>query len=185
MTNALLRGKDLMGQPVVDLSTGDDIAEIRDVIFDPTSGTISGFTLSRRGFFTRRTKQLLPVAEVHSVGTDAVMVVDASALTLPEDAPAEVAEAKREGDVMDDMVITVSGRQLGAVRDVIVVGGAHPRVVGFEIAGGSVGDGLIPIGVHNGVSGSALIVPDQYEARVRTDLTGLAAELADIEGSRS
>jgi len=28
-------------------------------------------------------------------------------------------------------------------------------------------------------------VPDEFEQRVRTDLTGLAAELTDIETSRS
>ena len=36
--SALLRGKDVSGMPVVDLSTGEDIAEIRDLIFDPGRG---------------------------------------------------------------------------------------------------------------------------------------------------
>jgi hypothetical protein len=33
------------------------------------------------------------------------------------------------------------------------------------------------------VSGSALVVPDDFEARIRGDLTGLAAELSLIETS--
>jgi hypothetical protein len=52
------------------------------------------------------------------------------------------------------------------------------------VSGGSVGDGLVPVGRHSAVSGSALIVPDDYEQRIRTDLTGLAGELATIEGAR-
>ena len=42
---ALLRGKDVTGFPVVDLSTGEDIAEIRDLIFDPSRG--GAWTASR------------------------------------------------------------------------------------------------------------------------------------------
>src|SRR5438552_2495171 len=77
-----------------------------------------------------------------------------------------------------------AGRSRGAVKDVIIVGGPSPRVVGFEVAGGSVGDGLVPVGRHSAVSGSSLIVPDGFEQRIRTDLTGLAGELASLEGDR-
>lgn len=88
-------------------------------------------------------------------------------------------------DVIDDEVFTVSGRSLGTVRDVVVLGGTNPRVVGFEIGGGDVGGGLIPLGAQAAVSGSALIVPDDFEQRIRGDLTGLAAELSLIESSTS
>jgi hypothetical protein len=88
-------------------------------------------------------------------------------------------------NVLHDLVITESGRSLGSIRDVIIVGGPSPRVVGFEVGGGSVGDGLVPLGAQSAVSGNALIVPDSFEQRIRTDLTGLAAELASIEESRS
>jgi uncharacterized protein YrrD len=181
---ALIRGHDLIGQPVVDITTGNDLAEIKDVVFDSRGGAITGFTLRRRGFLGRKMKNVLPIAGVASVGTHAVMVGTAAALTHPDQAPPDSA-AHDDGDVIDDIVITESGRTLGTIRDVIVVGGPAPAVVGFEIGGGPVGDGLIPVAVNRGVSGSALIVPDDYEQRVRTDLTGLAAELAIIEGTRS
>jgi len=87
--------------------------------------------------------------------------------------------------VLNDQVVTESGRLIGTVKDVIIVGGRTPRVVGFQVAGGSVGDGLVPIGRKSAVSGSSLIVPDGYEQRIRTDLTGLAGELASLEGERS
>ena len=71
---ALLRGRDVSGMPVVDVSTGEDIAEVRDVIFEPDRGVVSGFTLGARGFFGRRMRNVLPVEPVRSVGTHAVMV---------------------------------------------------------------------------------------------------------------
>jgi len=184
MTAALMRGADLIGHPVVDAATGNDLAEIKDVVFDPRRGVITGFTLRKRGFLGRRMKDVLPVGSVLSVGTHAVMVEGDDALSRPDDASDEVTTNKN-ADVLNDMVITESGRALGAVRDVIVMGGPHPSVVGFEIGGGFVGDGLVPMAAQSGVSGSALIVPDDYERRIRTDLTGFAAELASIAETRS
>jgi uncharacterized protein YrrD len=183
MTAALMRGHDLIGHPVVAVATGDDLAEIKDIVFDAARGQITGFTLRKRSFFGGTLKHVLPLTGVSSVGTHAVMVADVDALVAPDDEHAE--SVARGDDVLDDMVITETGRSLGTVRDVIVVGGSSPRVVGFEIGGGAVGDGLIPLDAKHGVSGSALIVPDDFEQRVRTDLTGLAAELTAIEGRRS
>ena len=54
-------------------------------------------------------------------------------------------------------------------------------MVGFEIGDGPAGNGFVPIDTHSGVSASTLIVPDSFENRVRTDLTGLAGELIEIE----
>jgi uncharacterized protein YrrD len=183
MKVALLRGRDLIGQPVVEIATGDDLAEIKDIVFDATRGTIRGFTLRRRGFFGRRLKNVLPIDGVASVGTHAVMVETADSITHPDSAPEDV-KVDGGADVLSDVVITESGRTLGSVHDVVVTGGPDPRVVGFEISGERVGDGLVPIAASRGLSGSALIVPDGYEQRIRNDLTGLAAELALIEGDQ-
>jgi hypothetical protein len=71
---------------------------------------------------------------------------------------------------------------LGIVRDVIVLGGSAPRIVGFEVGGGPAGDGIVSLGAHAALSGSALIVPDIYEHQMRSDLTGHAAELSLLDG---
>ena len=184
MTVTLLRGSDLIGRAAVDASTGDDLAEIKDVVFTAGRGAITGFTLRRRGFFGRRLNTVLPIDAVVSVGTDAVMVADADAISDPSDAPQDMA-GHDSNDVLEDEVFTVSGRSLGTVRDAIILGWSHPRVGGFEVGGGTVGNGLIPLGAQAAVSGSALVVPDDFEQRTRSDLTGLAAELSLIETSGS
>ena len=132
MIAALMHGHELIGRPVVDGSTGDDVAEIKDVVFDPGRGEITGFTLRKRGFLGRRLKAVLPVDQVVSVGTDAVMIDGIEALTSPGDAPDEMAPAPN-GNVLSNQVVTESGRSLGAVKDVIVRGGRTPQVVGFEV----------------------------------------------------
>lgn len=178
----LLRGKDVSGFPVVDVSTGIDIAEVRDLIFDPSQGVVTGFTLGKRGLFGGRLGEVLPVQSVRSVGTHAVMVDSVDAISDPADAPQEVTSGvERSADVTDDMVVTESGRQLGHVRDVVLSGGGTPRVVGFQIGGGPAGDGFVPIDTHTAVSASALIVPDGFENRVRTELTELAGDLTELD----
>jgi uncharacterized protein YrrD len=184
MTITLMRGSDLIGRAVVDASSGDDLAEIKDVVFTAGRGAITGFTLRRRGFLGRRMKTVLAIDAVLSVGTDAVMVAGADAISDPSDAPDEMT-ATASNDVLDDEVFTISGRSLGTIRDVIILGGPAPRVVGFEVGGGDVGNGLIPLGAQASISGSALVVPDDFEQRIRSDLTGLAAELSLIETSAS
>ena len=184
MTLPLLRGRDVVGSPVVSIASGDDLAEVRDVVFDPNQGAITGFTLNQRGRFKGRLRALLPIDTVAAVGTDAVMVATDDALVDRDDVPAAASAARQDDDVLHDLVVTESGRQLGTIQDVVLLGGPSPRVVGFEIGGGDVGTGLIPVGQQQGVSGTALIVPEGFESRVRTDLTGLAAELADVERER-
>ena len=63
----------------------------------------------------------------------------------------------------------------------MIAGGSRPRVVGFQIGGGPAGDGFVPIDTSGAVSASTLVVPDSFENRVRTDLLGLAGELAGLE----
>jgi uncharacterized protein YrrD len=178
---ALLRGRDVSGMPVVDISTGEDIAEVRDVIFEPERGVIAGFTLGRRGFFGRRMRQLLAVESIYSVGSHAVTVDSAQAITEPGDAPTSVTQVDRKADVTANSVLTESGRELGTVRDVVIAGGRRPRVVGFQIGGGAAGDGFVPIDTSGAVSASTLVVPDSFENRIRTDLLGLAGEIADLD----
>lgn len=181
MKNALMRGADLIGHPVVDLRNGEDVAEVRDVIFDPTDGRLSGFTLNKRGRWAGRLDTVLPIAGVSSVGSGAVMVDGFDPSAEPVDGPNDVEDAATaDREVVDDLVVTESGRTLGTVIDVVILGGESPRVVAFEIDGGEVGGGFIPLTNNRGVSGSALVVPDEYEGRLRNDLTGLADQIDEL-----
>jgi uncharacterized protein YrrD len=54
--------------------TGDDIAEVRDVVFDAGHGQIVGFTLNKRSRLGRRLKEVLTREQMSAVGPDAVMI---------------------------------------------------------------------------------------------------------------
>jgi len=170
----LVRGSDLVGLPVVTLA-GDDVAEVRDVLYDPAEGDVIGFTLNKRGRLARRLKRFLSQDDVSAIGPDAVMVADETALRegLPHD------DDPRSGNVLADRVLTDSGVHIGRVTDVVIdteVG----TVVGYEVAPAEEPAGrqgrrsYVPLPDTGAVSGETLIVPASTVDYVTSDLAGFA-----------
>ena len=175
----LVTGSAIRGLPVVTID-GEDVAEVRDVIYSPEAGRIVGLTLNKRGFLAGRRREVLPAETIRAIGRDAVMVDDQAALTLPEDAPPDVGEPPSGRDVTGDDVLTEQGTSLGEVRDVVVLVGSTGEVVGYEIETASGGIGYIPLPAQLAVSGSALVVPDATKEFVEDDLVGLGAAVDEF-----
>lgn len=177
--NLLMTASQINGLPVVTVHGGADVAEVRDVIYDPEAGRLVGLTLNKRGFLAGRRREVLPAAAIHAIGRDAVMIMDESSLTAPDDAPAEVSPAT-ERNVIGDDVLTEGGRSLGHVRDLALLVGSTGEVVGYEIEKTAGGHGYIPLPAQLAVSGGALVVPDVTEEFIRDDLVGLGAAVDDF-----
>jgi uncharacterized protein YrrD len=177
----VVRARDLLALPVVTLA-GDDVAEVRDVVYDGARGELVGFTLNRRSWFGGELRERLPVDTVHAIGKDAVMVGSESELVAPELAPAAVADPASERNVIGIPVVTESGTKLGEVTDVIVALGRGAGAVGYEMAlsaAGEKGTRYIPLTEQRSVSGDALIVSDEVDAFVEDDLAGFGAAVAE------
>ncbi|MBA3399217.1 MAG: PRC-barrel domain-containing protein [Acidimicrobiia bacterium] len=172
----LLRGTDLVGLPVVTL-TGDDVAEVRDVVFDAGHGQIVGFTLNKRSRLGRRLKEVLTREQISAVGPDAVMI--------PADVQLEAADFVEQtdgdsgGDVIADRVITDTGVVVGTVTDVVIDTG-DGSIVGYEVVPADEPDqrkgrrSYLPLPETGAVSGEALIVPAAAVDYVSNDLAGFA-----------
>ncbi|EPJ41992.1 hypothetical protein STAFG_0939 [Streptomyces afghaniensis 772] len=145
--NELRAARSLTTLPVVTLG-GDAVAQVKDTLFDAAAGRVDGFTLSGRGLLSGPLKQSLPWTAVHSLGHDAVMIVDAGALA---DTPVAVARrAVQQGRVLHARVLTDEGAEVGTVLDVIVEGGTEaagswasgsPRARRWRRAPGGAGTG--------------------------------------------
>ncbi len=173
----LMRASDLLGRPVVTLA-GEDIAQVKDVVYYAGNGEVSGFTLAGRGLFSGPLKKALPIGAVSAIGPDAVMIAGESVLTDLA-AVAHSAEMK-ERDVMGARVITDGGADLGTVTDVILQTGTVTDVVGYQVdtseAMASQGNTvLIPLPDTLSVSGEALVVPAGVVEFVSHDLAGFGA----------
>ncbi|MDX6721177.1 MAG: hypothetical protein QOJ63_3431 [Solirubrobacteraceae bacterium] len=175
----LVTASAIHGLPVVTLG-GDDVAEVRDLIYSPDAGRVVGLTLNKRGFLAGRRREVLPAETIHAIGRDAVMIDDVAGLTLPEDAPADVGTPPAGRDVTGNEVLTEGGTSLGQVRDVVVLVGSKGEVVGYEISTPSGETGYIPLPAQWAVSGTAMVVPEDTREFVKDDLVGLSAAVDEF-----
>jgi uncharacterized protein YrrD len=176
----LMNASQIRGLPVVTVRDGEDVAEVRDVIYDPEAGRLVGLSLNQRGFLAGRSREVLPAAAIHAIGQDAVMVRDESSLVAPADAPADIAHPATERNVLGDDVLTEGGTSLGKVTDLVLLVGSSGEVVGYQIDKAGGGQGYIPLPAQLAVSGVALVVPNITEEFVQDDLVGLGATVDEF-----
>jgi sporulation protein YlmC with PRC-barrel domain len=193
----LMRASEVTKRPVVTMS-GEDIAQIKDIVYSAGGGAVSGFTLSGRGVFSGPSKQSLPWSEVAALGADAVMINDDSALVPAQSVlDASASSGGSGGNVLGSQVLTDSGIDLGTVLDVIIEvdqpHGGQCDVVGYEIeaspALGTKGTRmLIPLPDTLAASGEHLMVPAAAKDFVAQDLAGFGAAVmafrAQLDGPR-
>lgn len=180
----LMRTSEIAKRPVVTLA-GEDVAQVRDVLFAAAGGELGGFTLAGRGLFGGPLKQALGWGAVLALGTHAVMIRDKQVLAPAGEVVARAASGG--GNVLRSEVLTDAGVTLGTVSDVIVqvTDGPGPRcdVVGYEIesseALGTKGTKvLIPLPDTISASGQHLIVPAAAKDFVSHDLAGFGASIS-------
>lgn len=176
----LVTASQIRGLPVVTVRGGEDVAEVRDVIYDPEAGRLVGLTLNQRGFLAGRRHEVLPAEAIHAIGQNALMVLDESNLVAPADAPEDVAHPATERNVLGDDVLTEGGTSLGKVTDLVLLVGSRGEVVGYQIDKAAGGRGYIPLPAQLAVSGVALVVPNITEEFVQDDLVGLGATVDEF-----
>ncbi len=176
----VVRASGLVGRPVVSIADGEDVAEVRDVVYDSERHQLLGFTLNKRGFFSGRLRELLSVEAISAIGPDAVMTLDCNALSTRDEAPPELASPATNRSVLGIRVLTADGQQLGVVRDVILLTGNRPAAVGYEVSGDTDGaktSVFVPIDAQSALSGDSLVLRAGIEPYLRHDLVGFASSL--------
>jgi uncharacterized protein YrrD len=197
--NRLMRTSEIEKRPVVTMA-GEDVAQIKDVVYSSGGGAVGGFTLAGRGLFAGPLKQGLAWTSVSALGSDAVMIRDTDVLEPTQSVlDASASSGGSGGNVLGSRVLTDAGTDLGSVVDVIVqindeVEGHGCDVVGYEVeASESLGTHgtrvLIPLPDTLAVSGEHLLVPSSAKDFVSHDIAGFGAAVdafrAQLEGSVS
>lgn len=182
----LLRSSEITKRPVVTFA-GEDVAQVKDLVYSAGGGELGGFTLAGRGLFAGPLKSSLPWAGVAGLGGDAVMVESEEAFVPNQDLFDHSASSGGSGgDVMGSQVLTDSGTELGTVVDVIVEvpdsPGGRADVVGYEIEssealGNKGAKVLIPLPDTLSASKEHLMVPNSAKDFVGHDLAGFGASV--------
>ncbi|MGI8665807.1 MAG: PRC-barrel domain-containing protein [Jatrophihabitans sp.] len=190
-----MRTSEVTKRPVVTMA-GEDVAQIKDIVYAARGGAVGGFTLSGRGLFSGPLKLSLPWSAVAGLGADAVIIADDTALEPTQTVlGASASTSGSGGDILGSQVLTNSGVDLGTVKDVIIEvdqsHGGQCDVVGYEIeASEALGNKgtrvLIPLPDTLAASGEHLIVPAAAKDFVAHDLAGFGAAIlafrAQLEG---
>lgn len=185
--SVLMRATEVIKRPVVTMA-GEDVAQVKDIVYEGDGGHVGGFTLAGRGMFAGPLKVGLAWESVSALGNDAVMIRDESAL---ESAKHVVSRSVvRRGDVLGSRVMTDDGTELGTITDVILdvttdAGTNAADVIGYEIdSSPALGkDGrrvLIPLPDTLSVSGEALMLPGSAAEFVTDDLAGFGAAVEEF-----
>ncbi len=175
----LMRAKEIIKRPVVTLA-GDDVAQIKDIVYTGDHGEVAGFTLAGRGLLAGPRKEALAWTSIRAMGRDAVIITSEDSFDQRGDV-VHKSEAKG-GDVIASRVISDTGTDLGKVVDAVLDIGDKAHVVGYEIeasealgrAGRKV---LIPLPDTISVSGEALIVPATASEFVSEDMAEFDASI--------
>lgn len=180
----LMRTSEVTKRPVVTMS-GEDVAQVKDVVYSAGGGAVGGFTLAGRGIFAGPLKQALAWSAVMALGPDAVMVRDGNSLEPTASVlDRSAATGGSGGDVLGSQVLTDDGTELGTVTDVVLEVGDEPGgecdVIGYEVeaseALGTKGTKVfIPLPDTLAASGAHLMVPASAKDFVSHDLAGFGA----------
>ncbi len=175
---ALMRAGDVPGLPVVCIDSGEDVAEIRDVIYDGAEHKLHGFTLNKRGLLSGRLKQVLLIENCAAIGADAVMINTLGDLTAQEEA-GDIVSAKNAVHVVGNRVMSANGSDLGEIIGVVIETDGEPSAVGYEVKkADSKETRFIPITEQMKISGENLLVPAELEPFITNDLAGFGASVS-------
>ncbi len=186
----LIRARELMGLPVVSIGSGEDVAEIRDVVYDGEAHRLVGFTLNKRGIFAGRLKSVLEMGSVAAIGPDAVMIDAESAIDDGGERPPGLDNLRAARPVIGNRVLSADGNDLGEVVSVIMSTGDESCAVGYELQPPDRKDTMfVPISAQMALSGENLVLPASATDFVRHDLVGFGAAIAayrtpEMEGYR-
>jgi uncharacterized protein YrrD len=74
----MYKGKDIIGKPIIVADTGEEIATVMDLIFDPGENRLLGFLLDKRGWVSKA--KVLPLNLIESIVCEAITVSSASSV---------------------------------------------------------------------------------------------------------
>ena len=105
----------LIGRSVISLQTANKLGEIHDLLLDPQSGRLAGFSIKRAD----ESYALVDKEEIHSIGPDAVMTKRDESL-IPADQSPLKAMPLGKNELVGVKVITESGHLMGSVADIFI-----------------------------------------------------------------
>lgn len=170
----MIKGKELLGRPIVAVSNGEQVDNVHDVVFDHQGNRVLALLAEEGGWFSAA--KAVPFERIQSIGEKAVMI------PTPED----VVNTKRDPVLKEAMagktnligmtLLTTEGETLGKISDVYF-DERTGRVEGYEATGGFFADmtsgrTFIPVPDSIQIGKDSAIVPATVAAAMREQAPG-------------
>lgn len=112
------RAKQLIGLPVIDLTSGKRLATVQSALVDLAGGEVVALVVQKGGWL--KDGRALRILDLHAIGEDAITVSDPE----PWVAVSKITDGRSElvpvDKLRDRQVLTEDGRLLGTLEDVII-----------------------------------------------------------------
>ncbi|MEO3947089.1 PRC-barrel domain-containing protein [Gorillibacterium sp. CAU 1737] len=132
----MLKGRDVVGLPVIEVTTGERIGTVQDILFE--RWTACCLLLETRVWF--KAPRAVEWTDGVSVGEDAVILPRGMVVA---DCPPRSEESfflLRDHKITGVPILTRNGQELGVVEDVYIAEKLDKRILGFELSEGFLSD---------------------------------------------
>lgn len=170
----MLKGKELLGRPIVAVSNGEQVENVHDVVFDHQANRVLALLVEEGGWLSAA--KAVPFGRVQSFGEKAVMIATpADVLSTKQDPELRAALAGKT-NLIGLTLLTEDGHTLGKISDVYF--DEHTgQVEGYEATGGFFADmtsgrTFIPAPGSIQIGKDSAIVPAAVAAAMREQTPG-------------
>lgn len=129
------KAKDLIGKSIVNQATGEQVASVRDILFDSSARHVAALVVDNGGWF--RDARVVCWDSVASIG-DVVMARGPSPVVIASEAPELKDELQGDVRVSGLPIMNEGGERIGTVGDLFIDDAGN--VVGYEVSQGFVSD---------------------------------------------
>ena len=125
------RISEVVGKPIVSADAGEKMGTVSDVLIDNQAARIIGLVI---GGGILGSEHVLPYTDVQTMGGDAVVARSRDHVMSAREWHESAHDASRSSTFKNKRVITVTGRELGAVKD-LFVNEATGVVEAYDVSG--------------------------------------------------
>lgn len=129
------KAKELIGKSIVHQSTGERIAEVRDLVFESDARHVAAVMVDQGGWF--RDARVILWSSIVSIG-DAMMVQGEAPIVVASEAPTLRDELQQDIRITGAPIMTDTGDRIGTVGDLYI--NDNGEVVGYEVRQGFMSD---------------------------------------------
>lgn len=128
--------KDVIGLPVLDVSSGKKVGTVKDVYFNQI-GELMGLTVETNGFFNKL--NFLSFESIGAIGDDAVTIGTERALSSLNPNTQYYGFSSGKQSFSELPIVTTNGHELGHIKDVYFME-EMGKIIGYEISDGFLTD---------------------------------------------